>query len=84
MNKFEAETKKQYSHVNGTITTARNKIAYAINTDWIYSMHWKRDTWVEQAKRDLEKRLMANSKDYNLLKQAQELLESIDKEPTHD
>ena len=77
MNKYEAEVKKQYSHVDGKLVTAKEKIAYAINDEWIYSMHWKNDTWITQASRDLQKRISFNVREYNLLKQAEELLNSI-------
>lgn len=77
MEKYEAEYKKQYSHIDGSIVTARDKIAYAINDQWIYSLHWKKDTWIEQAKRDLKKRTEETKADLNLLKQASELLNSI-------
>ena len=78
LSKYTAENKKQYSHVNGDIVTAKHKIAFAINTSWIYSMHWKDDTWVEQAKKDMEKRLQLITKELNLLIQANELLNSIE------
>ena len=78
LSKYTAENKKQYSHLDGDIVTAKHKIAFAINTSWIYSMHWKDDTWVEQAKKDMEKRLQLIAKELNLLIQANELLNSIE------
>lgn len=78
MNKYEAEYKRQYSHVDGSLVTAKEKIAYAINDDWIYSMHWKDETWINQAKEDLQTRFNANAKEFNQLKQAEELLNDID------
>ena len=78
LSKYTAENKKQYSHLDGDIVTAKHKIAFAINTSWIYSMYWKEDTWVEQAKKDMEKRLQLITKELNLLIQANELLNSIE------
>ena len=78
LSKYTAENKKQYSHLDGDIVTAKYKIAFAINSSWIYSMHWKDDTWVEQAKKDMEKRLQLITKELNLLIQANELLNSIE------
>jgi len=77
MNKFDAEYKKQYSHIDGNIVTAKRKIASAIDDSWIYSMHWEPDTWVEQARVDVQKRINEVTEDLNLLKQAKELLNEI-------
>ena len=78
LSKYTAENKKQYSHVNGDIVTAKHKIAFAINTSWIYSMHWKDETWIEQAKKDIQDRLQSVAEEHNLLLQANELLNSIE------
>lgn len=80
MNKYEAEHKKQYSHKDGTLITAKHKIASAVNDSWIYSYHWKNDTWLEQAQEDLTQRIANVTTDLNRLNQAQSLLNSIEKD----
>jgi len=79
MNKFEAETKKQYTYQN-LLVTAKKKVGLLIDDSWYYSMHWKNDTWVEQAKRDLKKRLKENKEEKKLLKVAKYILNEIEDE----
>ena len=76
MTKYEAETKKQYLANTGLIT-AKNKIAHCIDGRWIYSMHWKKESWVEQARIDLKKRQEELYKVHNELLLAQQMLDNI-------
>ena len=41
-------------------------------------MHWKDETWIEQAKKDIQDRLQSVAEEHNLLLQANELLNSIE------
>ena len=77
MTKYEAETKKQYS-ANAVLVTAKNKIAHYIDSRWIYSMHWKKESWVEQARIDLKKRQAEIAEVHNKLLLAQQMLDSIE------
>jgi len=78
MNKYEAEYKKQYVSSSDGLITAKQKIATVINSTWLYSMHWKDDTWIEQAKSDVQKRIIEVTKDLALLNQAELLLNEIE------
>ena len=79
MTKYEAEIKKQYVHGNNLVT-AKQKIAFTLNDTWIYSIHWKNDTWIDQAKVNLQDRLRENAKDLEGLQMAETLLNTIEKE----
>lgn len=83
MTRFEARYDKLYtSRVMGRdfkITTWE-KIASIINSAWIYSRYWKNDTWVEQAKVDLAKRVSYVEEDLRELREAKRMLDSIEDE----
>ena len=79
MTQYEAEHEKKYIHpVTGRVITARSYIAASINDFWMYSMHWKDETWVEQAKQDVLVRIEQVTKDLKNLKKAQKLLDQIE------
>ena len=47
----------------------RRKLANLINDDWYYSIHWKDDTWRDQAKEDIKRAMVyANNRVKNLNK----------------
>lgn len=78
MNKYEAETKKDYI-VNNKPATAKEFIAYQINTSiWTYSASWKSETWVIQAKEDALSRLAYLEKQITDLKAALSILDGIE------
>lgn len=77
MTKYEAETKKQYL-VNGKLRTAKQFIEYNINTTWLYSIHWKNESWIKSAKVDCLDRIASVKKDLNCLEASFKLLESIE------
>jgi hypothetical protein len=77
MNKFEAENKKEYL-IQNDLVTAKEKIAYCVNSDWFYSMYWKDDTWVEQAKADCITRLDYVEKEFADLQIAMRILNEIE------
>jgi len=78
MTKFEAETDRHYFHSNSQFKTTKERIAYYINSNWIYSAHWKDETWVEQAKEDCLTRIDQVQKELNELKLAMIIIENID------
>jgi uncharacterized protein CbrC (UPF0167 family) len=77
MTKFEAEYKKDFI-VNGRNATAKEKIAYFINSNWIYSKDWNDENWVNSAKEACIQRIKAVTDDLNDLRQAIKLLDSIE------
>ena len=77
MNKYEAENKKQYLNKDNDLVTAKRKLSYLIDNEWFYSMHWKDDTWIEQAAKDLERRKTYNRKEADELKSAEFILNEI-------
>ncbi len=78
MHKYDAATKKQYIGWDNELITAKEKLAQCINDRWIYSMHWKEDTWVEQARKDLIKRQQECIEEQKMLSAAYEILQSIE------
>ena len=54
--------------------TMRRKLANLINDDWLYSMHWKEDTWRYQAKEDIKRAMVYANKRVVELKKADKLL----------
>ncbi len=61
--------------------TAQTRIANLINTEWQYSLYWKDENyqWIEQAKNDLQTEISAANKRLMELKEADRLLNLIDK-----
>jgi len=64
---YELTYVKQYS-LNGRLITGRELAANAINTNWIYSSHWKEETWIKDAKNDCISRIMDIEKELIKLK----------------
>jgi len=77
MTKFEAEYKKDY-FICGTLVSARDKIAYHINSNWIYSAHWNDDTWVDQASKDCNERIDQVKKELSGLMAARNMIDNIE------
>ncbi len=77
MTKYEAETSKVYFSA-GCLITAKAKIASAIDDSWIYSMHWKDDTWVDQARDACINRIDSLRWELSQLESAMELIKSIE------
>lgn len=87
MTKYEAENIKQYTIGYGgksRLITTKDFIANAINSPWLYSVHWKNETWVQQAKQDCSIRIRDVTDELNNLKTAFKLLESIESEIIED
>lgn len=81
MNKFEAETKKEFSIPSSSgLYTAKQFITYSINSSWHYSGHWECTNWVSQAKKDCITRLDEVSLELANLRKSLKLLESIEEE----
>jgi hypothetical protein len=80
MTKFEAETYKQFAGYNGEQITLKEWIAAQVNDSWIYSAHWKDESWVKQAKNDCLSRIDTVKKDLYSLYRALEKIEKIDAE----
>ncbi len=84
MNYYEATYIKQFANSNNTrdgkanLVTAKTKIASLVNDDWIYSMHWPEDeTWVNQARKDVDKALISARERVSELEQARGILDCI-------
>jgi hypothetical protein len=87
MTKYEAENIKQYTiryWGKTRLITTKDFIANAIDSPWLYSVHWKNETWVQQAKQDCSNRIRDVTAELNNLKTAFKLLESIEPETTED
>ena len=78
MKKYQAEINRSFAGPNGTLITAKAKIAREIDSEWKYSWHWKDDTWVEEAKRDCLHRINCVKSDLHSLEMAMKILESIE------
>ena len=78
MNKFEAETYRQFTGYSGEQITLKEWIAAEINSSWIYSAHWKDETWVQQAKNDCLSRIDTVKKDLDSLYKVLVEIEKID------
>lgn len=78
MTKFEAETYRQYTGYNGKKITLKEWIANQVNSSWLYSIHWKDSSWVEQAKEDCLSRIDYVKKDLDSLYKALSELNAID------
>jgi len=77
MTKFEAEYHKKYI-VCGNLVSARDKIAYHINCNWIYSAHWKDETWISQASQDCNTRIDEVKRQLNELFVARKMIDDIE------
>lgn len=73
---IEATYNKNYSRGDRQVTL-RDKVSRLINSSWIYSRHWKHETWVEQAKVDCASRIVEVSQELKQLELAKELLDSV-------
>lgn len=78
MTKFEAETYRKFTGYNGRKITLKEWIALQINSTWIYSEHWKQETWVKQAKADCLHRINLVKKDLDSLHKALSEIEKIE------
>lgn len=80
ITKYQAEHDKKYIHPSSgrLLITAKEFIQFSINNNWIYSMHWNDDTWVEDAKVDCQHRINDLKKELNLLNKSKKILESIE------
>lgn len=78
MKKYHAEINRSFAGPNGTLITAKTKIARAIDSEWKYSWHWKDDTWVDDAIRDCIHRLNLLQSDLAELRTALDILSSIE------
>lgn len=60
--------------------TPMSKLAYLINSDWIYSAYWKKEDyqWIEKAQEDLTTELLLMNNRRNDLLQALGILNSIE------
>lgn len=82
---FDAShTKTYHPRFNGEEykkETTKTRIANLINATWIYSMHWKQKNyqWIEQAKNDLQAEISIANERLEELKEADRLLNLIDK-----
>lgn len=71
--KFKGEVNKK--------ETAKDRIAHLINTNWTYSLYWKNENyqWIEKAKSDLQLEISHADERLLKLKEADRLLNLIDK-----
>lgn len=70
MTLFEAEHEEKYpGFVLGrpAIITLKSKAAQIINTSWLYSMHWSKNNWVNDAKEDCRARIDMAKRDLDTL-----------------
>ncbi len=81
MTLFEATYNNKYV-VRGrdNLVSAKDKIASCINSTWVYSMHWKIDSWHIQAKEDLNTEIIAAKERIRELEQAKSILNKIEME----
>jgi hypothetical protein len=86
MTFFDATYKKQFMGSSifppyrKILITLREKAANVINTNWIYSLYWKDETWHEEALSDCNDRISELKKELQGLESIKKILESVEKQ----